>query len=62
MTFFINFLSPKPVLTPKAPLSRYQEVMAIKDRLYKDIARLEELQGTHLAGKNVREILFNLGV
>ena len=38
------------------PVTRYEEICAIKDRLYRDIARLEQLQGNLTAGRNVKTI------
>ena len=40
-----------PTITP------YQEICAIKDRLYRDMVRLESLQGHKTASDNVRRIL-----
>lgn len=37
-------------------LSNYQEICEIKDRLYRDIARLETLLGTKMASSNVNHI------
>jgi hypothetical protein len=38
---------------PAAPKTRYEEMCEIKDRLYKDIDRLQQLQGTVTASCNV---------
>ena len=41
----------------KKPLTPYQEICAIKDRLYRDMVRLESLQGHKTASDNIRRIL-----
>jgi len=43
------------------PKSRYQEICEIKDRLYRDIVRLETLQGTDVAAENIHRILLDTG-
>jgi hypothetical protein len=44
----------------KTPPSRYEELCAIKDSLYRDIARLEHLQGSAVAGQTVSAICAQL--
>lgn len=58
MNFFSNIFFSKPVET----LTRYEELVAIKDRLHKDMARLDELLGTEVAARNIDQIRMTLGV
>lgn len=44
------------VCRPAKPMTGYEEICHIKDRLYQDIARLEQLQGTIAASLNVNAI------
>lgn len=44
------------VCQPTKPRSGYEEICQIKDRLYQDIARLKQLQGTIAASLNVNAI------
>ena len=46
---------------PPTP-SRYSEVVAIKDRLYKDMQRLEALLGRKIASDNIEYITSVLGL
>jgi hypothetical protein len=49
------------VLSPP-PVDRYQELVAIKDRLYRDLDRLQTLVGRDTATANVQKILLELGL
>lgn len=42
------------------PQNTYAELVAIKDRLYKDIARMETLLGQEKTIANIEQIMFNL--
>jgi len=47
----------KWVCEPKQPQTGYEEICRIKDRLYQDISRLEQLQGNITASINVDAIV-----
>ena len=44
------------------PMTQYQEICAIKDRLYRDVVRLQTLQGVQTANENVARILSDLAI
>ena len=47
----------KWVCEPTRPQTGYEEICRIKDRLYQDISRLEQLQGNITASVNVDAIV-----
>lgn len=47
----------KWVCEPARPQTGYEEICQIKDRLYQDISRLEQLQGNITASINVDAIV-----
>ena len=51
------YKSVRPV-TPE--FSRYEEICKIKDRLYRDMVRLEALQGRQMASDNVKRIMLEV--
>lgn len=53
---FIRLLQ-KWVCEPARPQTGYEEICQIKDRLYRDISRLEQLQGNITASINVDAIV-----